>query len=224
MRAPSKAQKAALGTDNGLAEMARETEGLKPPDPEKLTDCGDGHVKPILTYPNYHLRNIAGEVDDFGEDLRKLVADLATTMYSAGAIGIAAPQIGIPARVFLVDILNGIPPEEQKVTNQLLVAVNPKIWPLPGKTRKDAERCLSFPDIVELIERPTQVILKAYNHRGKPYALSCGADLSRAIQHEYDHLNGKLLADYMPKKKVKVMKRELKYRSDRRRRVHGWHR
>lgn len=206
MKAPSKAQMETLGAD--LEEMARETAGLGPPDPETLSDCADGEVRPILTYPSPRLREEAGEVE-FGEDLRKLVADLATTMYMANGVGISAPQIGIPARVFVVDVLNGLPPQKGRPTNQLLVAVNPKLWIVPGKSRRDAERCLSFPDAVELVNRPLAVILKAHTHKGKPYALGCSADLARAIQHEFDHLEGKLLIDYMAKKKARTLSRRL---------------
>lgn len=206
MKAPSKAQMETLGAE--LEEMARETQGLGAPEPETLGDCGDGEVKPILTYPSPRLREESGEVE-FDEDLRKLVADLATTMYAANGIGISAPQIGVPARVFIVDIMNGQPPQKGRPLNQLLVAVNPKLWAVPGKVRRDAERCLSFPDAVELIERPLSVILKAWTHKGKPYALGCSSDLARAIQHEYDHLEGKLLIDYMAKKKARDLNRRL---------------
>jgi len=213
MRPPSKAQIEEMG--EGLADMARETEGLGPPNPEFLKDCDDGEVKPILTYPSPRLREEAGEVE-FNEDLRKLVADLATTMYAKNGLGIAAPQIGVPARVFLVDILNGQPPEPGKPISQLLVAVNPKVWTVPGKMKTDAERCLSFPDAVEVINRPVQVILKAYSYQGKPYAMGCGGDLARAIQHEFDHLEGRLLIDYMPKKRARSLR--MRYVSNRRRR------
>lgn len=206
MKAPSKAQMETLGAE--LEEMTRETLGLGPPEPETLSDCGDGEVRPILTYPSPRLREDAGEVE-FGEDLRKLVADLATTMYAANGIGISAPQIGVPARVFIVDIMNGQPAQPDRPSNQLLVAVNPRLWVVPGKMRRDAERCLSFPDAVELINRPLAIILKAHTHKGKPYALGCSSDLARAIQHENDHLEGKLLIDYMAKKKARSLSRRL---------------
>lgn len=197
----------------GLDDMVRETEGLGPPDPNLLLDCGDGELRPIITYPSPRLREMAGEVPAFDEELRKLVSDMAFTMYTVNGIGLAAPQIGVPARVFLVDIMNGVVSENGQPPAQLLVAVNPKIWAIPGKTRRDAERCLSFPDTVELITRPSQIVLKAYNHHGKPYALGCGSDLARAIQHEYDHLEGKLLIDYMEKNKAKDLRSQLKVSS-----------
>ena len=205
MRMPSKAQIEQMGIN--LEDMTAETEGLGPPDPEMLGDCGDGEVRPILVYPNPRLRDGAAPVIDFDDRVRKLVADLATTMYTVNGIGLAATQIGEADQVFVVDILNGQPPQKGRPSNQLLVAVNPKIWAIPGKVKRDAERCLSFPDAVELVTRPTSIILKAYTHRGKPYAMGCSGDLARAVQHEFDHLEGKLLIDHMSKKRVRDLKR-----------------
>lgn len=201
-----------------VVEMIEATQGLGPPEPDTLMDCGDGEVKPILTYPSPRLRDVSSEIEDFDESVRKLVADLTTTMYAAGGVGLAAPQIGEADRVFVIDILNGVPPQKGRPTNQLLVAVNPQVWAVPGKTRKDAERCLSFPDVVEVVERPVSVILKAWNHRGEPYALGCSADLARAVQHENDHLDGRLLIDHMPKKKARDLKRLIIAKGRRRRR------
>jgi len=207
MKVPSKAQIEEMGAH--MEEMARETQGLGPPDPEHLSDCGDGEVRPVLVYPSPRLRDETAEVPEFDDRLRKLVADLATTMYTFNGIGLAATQIGEPDRVFVVDVLNGAPPQKGRPTNQLLVAVNPIVWPVPGKTKRDAERCLSFPDAVEVVERPASVIMKAFDHHGKPYALGCSADLGRAIQHEYDHLEGRLLIDYMAKKKARDLRRRI---------------
>lgn len=198
VRRPSKHEVKALSAD--LAQMVSETEGLGPPSPELLTDCGDGEIRSILTYPDPRLRVTTTPVLEFDDHLRKLVADLALTMYATNGIGIAAPQIGEAARVFLVDILNGQPAKQGHPTTQLLVAVNPQVWTIPDKVRRDAERCLSFPKDVVLVTRPAQIFLKAHDHRGKPYALGCGGDLSRAIQHEFDHLEGYLLVDRVSSK------------------------
>lgn len=207
MKLPSAAQVEEMGSS--LEEMARETADLGPPEPGLLKDCGDGVVRPILVYPSHRLRDETADVTEFDDRLRKLVADLTTTMYAMGGVGLAAPQIGDTDRVFVIDVLNGQPPQKGRPTNQLLVAVNPKVWAIPGKVRRDAERCLSFPDAVELVTRPNQVVMKAFNHHGKPYALGCVADLSRAIQHEYDHLEGVLLIDLMAKKSARDLRRRI---------------
>jgi len=214
MKMPTQKQIEEMGAS--LEEMARETEGLGPPEPEMLKDCGDGEVRPILVYPSPRLRDDTADVLDFDDRLRKLVADLTTTMYTVGGIGLAATQIGETDRVFVIDLMNGQPPQKGRPPSQLLVAVNPKVWFIPGKTKRDAERCLSFPDAVENITRPHQIVMKAFNHRGKPYALGCAADLARAIQHEYDHLEGVLLIDHMPKKKARDLRARIQ-RSGRRR-------
>lgn len=207
MRMPSRAQIEKMGVD--LEDMATETKGLAPPDPEILADCGDGEVRPILVYPDPRLRDGTAPALDFDDRIRKLVADLTTTMYRNNGTGLAATQIGEVDSVFVVDIMNGQIRQDGRPTNQLLVAVNPSVWVIPGKVKRDAERCLSFPDAVELVTRPTNIILKAYTHRGKPYAMGCSADLARTVQHEYDHLSGKLLVDYMSTKKVHALKRQI---------------
>jgi len=198
--------------NKSLEEMVEATKGLGPPQPEMLMDCGDGEVCPILTYPNPRLWSETGEISNFGESVRKLVADLATTMYYHKAVGIAAPQIGVPARVFVVDILNGRPPKDGLPPSQLLVAINPQIWVLPKKKRCDAERCLSFPDLIEIVERYDKVVLKAQDLRGSWFALGCGSALSRCIQHEYDHLDGILLTNHMSQIKLRELKKQIKNR------------
>lgn len=215
MKVPSKVQIEEMGAQ--MEEMARETNGLGPPEPELLGDCGDGDVRPILVYPSPRLRDETADVPEFDDRLRKLVADLSMTMYTIGGVGLSATQIGEPDRVFVVDVLNGAPPQKGRPLNQLLVAVNPIVWPVPGKTKRDAERCLSFPDVVEVVERPASIIMKAFDHHGKPYALGCSADLSRAIQHEFDHLEDRLLIDYMPKKKARDLRRRIQFNGRRRR-------
>lgn len=214
MKRPNRAQIEKMGSD--MAEMVAATEGLGPPTPETLMDCGDGVVRPVLVYPSPRLRDDTSHVLDFDDRIRKLVADLATTMYTVGGIGLAAPQIGESDRVFVLDIMNGQVPQEGIPSAQLLVAVNPQIWTVPGKTKRDAERCLSFPDAVELVTRPFQVLMKAFNHHGQPYAIGCSGGLARAIQHEYDHLEGRLLVDYMTSKKARDLKRRIQSEGNRR--------
>lgn len=203
--AKKKARKPSREEIDLVDEMIKETQGLDAPEPQKLMDCPDGEVATIRTYPDPILRERAQEVVEFGDDLRKLVADLATTMYASGGVGLAAPQIGVPLRVFIVDMLNGRPQRPGQPSSQLLVAVNPKIWPVDAAVKRDAERCLSFPTAVETIPRATKVALKAYLHTGEPFAMNAGADLGRALQHEYDHLDGKLIIDYLGKKRARLM-------------------
>ena len=188
-----------------VGQMISETQGLTAPAPDTLMDCGDGEVQPILTYPDPVLREECVDIDEFGEPLRKLVADLTTTMYASGGIGLAAPQIGISKRVFVVDMLNGAPPAEGRPPSQLLIAVNPQLWRI-GRIARDAERCLSFPDAVEVVPRSNHITLKAFTHRGEPYAMSMRSMLARIVQHEFDHLDGKLIIDYLAKKRARQLR------------------
>jgi peptide deformylase len=198
-----------------VGELIEETEGLTAPDPETLMDCGDGEVLPILSYPDPILREKCVDIVEFGEPLRKLVADLTTTMYARNGIGLAAPQVGISKRVFVLDLLSGAPQKPGRPPSQLLVVVNPKVWRL-GKIARDAERCLSFPGAVEVVSRSNQITLKAFTYKGEPFAMSATATLGRAIQHEYDHLDGKLIIDHLAKKKAKALREHMKRRLPRR--------
>lgn len=187
-------------------ELMNETQGLEPPEPDRMMDCGDGKVQDILCYPDPALRRPTEEAA-FDDDLRKLVADLAATFYASNAKGISAPQIGVSKRVFLVDILNSAPPKEGRPASQLLIAVNPKLWVMPGRLVGGSEGCLSFPKATLGIVRPDQIVLKAFTRQGKPFVMGCAADLARVIQHEFDHLNGKLLIDYLDKKQARDFSR-----------------
>ena len=195
-------------SNSDLELMVKETQGLGPPRPSLLNNCGDGDVCQILTYPNPKLRSVNSNVP-FDDKLRKLIADMAATMYTMDGIGLAAPQIGVSSRVFIVDILNGHYPKKGPAS-QLLIAVNPMIWLIPGKTSKESERCLSFPGAVEIIERTNQIILKAFDMDGRPYAFGCTSDLARAIQHEYDHLEGRLIIDHISKLRQRKLKQSIK--------------
>lgn len=183
-------------------EILKETAGLTAPVPELLTDCGNGQCRPILIYPHTALRHETVEAS-FDDDLRKLVADLAATLYASKGLGISAPQIGVSRRVFLIDLWNGREPQQGQPASQLLVVVNPTLWVLPGSLSSADEGCLSFPGVQIRVARAAKITLKAYNHRGQPWALSCGALLARVIQHEYDHLNGKVLVDHLDRRRTK---------------------
>lgn len=185
-----------------ITEILKETAGLTAPTPELLTDCGSGQCRPILIYPHTILRCETVEAS-FDDDLRKLVADLAATLYASKGLGISAPQIGVPRRVFLVDLWNGREPQQGQPASQLLVAVNPTLWVFPGPSSSGDEGCLSFPGVQTRVTRATKIALKAYNHRGQPWVLSCSALLARVIQHEYDHLYGKILVDHLDRRQTK---------------------
>lgn len=195
-----------------LSAMVKETEGLPPPQPELLRDCPDAAVWPVLTYPHDEqlLRQSAVPVEQFDELLRNLAGSLAMTMYAAGAVGLAAPQVGWNLRVFVIDVLSGQPPQKGRPASQLLVAVNPTIWTLPSPSVRASEKCLSFPGGTAAVARPMQIAMKAYNLRGEAYALGCGYHLARVIQHEYDHLQGTLMVDRLDPVGARKLQRAMK--------------
>ena len=178
-------------------EMARATMGLGPPTPELLLDVPKGEVRPIFYWPDPVLGVPCADVPAFDEALKKLVSDLALTMYTVGGVGLSAPQIGIPLRVFVVDRLASEEPKAGRPASQLLVAVNPKLWVIDEAQIERPEGCLSFPGVYESIPRPSRVAVKAFNHRGEPWAMALSHDLSQAVQHEYDHVEGVTMLEHM---------------------------
>jgi len=176
-------------------------ERMKEPVPELLRDAPDGEVRAVVFYPDERLAQVSEEVTPafFGEELDKLVSDMATTMYMTGGMGLSAIQVGVPLRVFICDItaMGGQVPRGMP-QNQLLVAVNPSVAiPEDAKTTKHMEGCLSFPGVHEVVERPDDVILRARDRKGNVYTLSTGGAQGRVILHEMDHLDGKTFLDRM---------------------------
>lgn len=161
-------------------------------------------VRTILHYPDPRLREPGKRVDRFDDDLRRLVDDMAETMYAAPGVGLAATQIGEPWQIFVVDCA----PEGEP--SDFRVFVNPEIVTTEG-TRLFEEGCLSFPTAREEIERADKVRVKAQDRDGKWFELEAEGLLATAIQHEYDHLQGVLMIDHLgPLKKRLLHRRMLK--------------
>jgi peptide deformylase len=153
---------------------------------------------PILTYPDPVLREVAQPVTDFDAALAQLVEDMAETMYAAPGIGLAANQVGVLKRLFIIDIAGEDEP------SQLLVFANPEIVLTVG-TQVFEEGCLSFPGASEEIKRADKVKVRAQNVRGEPFELEAEGLLAVAIQHENDHINGVLMIDKVnPLKRRKI--------------------
>ena len=128
---------------------------------------------------------IVGSVTD---ELRKLIDDMFDTMHAARGIGLAAPQVGRLERVAVVDVEGG---------RQPLALINPEIVSASPATDKAEEGCLSIPDVFGDVERPSGVVVRALDRDGKPFEISADGLLARCIQHENDHLHGKLFIDYL---------------------------
>jgi peptide deformylase len=145
-------------------------------------------VRTILEYPDPRLRTKAQPVTEFGPELGRLVDDLLETMYAAPGIGLAATQIDVHKRVIVIDV------SEER--DQPLVLVNPEILSREGASTVE-EGCLSVPEIFEEVERATHVRLRAQERDGKTYERDCDEILAVCVQHELDHLEGKLFVDYL---------------------------
>jgi peptide deformylase len=164
--------------------------------------------RPIIHYPDKRLRITAKPVKAFDAELRKLVDDLAETMYAGSGVGLAAPQIGSAFRVFVIDTANN----NEDSPSDLRVFVNPEIVQKEGELLW-SEGCLSFPGVHEEIERFERVKVRARDATGKRFELQAEGLLAVAIQHENDHLDGKLIIDRLGPLRRRMVHRAMTKRS-----------
>jgi peptide deformylase len=146
-------------------------------------------VLKILEFPDKRLRTIAKPVDLVDDSVRGLIDDLFETMYAADGIGLAATQVNVHKRVVVMDV------SEQR--NEPRVFINPEVTVLEGGEREYSEGCLSVPGFYEPVSRPENVLVRALDRDGNPFELRPDGLLAVCIQHELDHLNGKLFVDYL---------------------------
>lgn len=152
---------------------------------------------PILSFPDPRLRTKAKPVALVDDRIRKLAADMLETMYAAPGIGLAATQVDQHIQLIVMDL------SEEK--NQPQVFINPKITPLTTDTQPYEEGCLSVPQIFDKVNRPGQVKIEALDLEGKAFELEAEGLLAVCIQHEMDHLDGKLFVDYLsPLKRQRI--------------------
>jgi peptide deformylase len=154
----------------------------------------------ILKYPDPRLRTVALPVVEVNDEIRQLISDLFETMYLAPGIGLAASQVDVHQRIVVMDIS-----EDQ---SQPLCFINPEILELTGKARRE-EGCLSVPDVYETVERAEKIRVKALDRDGKEFELQADEILAVCIQHEMDHLDGKLFVDYISPLKRQRLKKKL---------------
>jgi len=159
-------------------------------------------VRPVRIYGDPVLREKAREVRDFDDTLRALVADLYDTMAAYNGVGLAANQVGVAQRVFVVDV-----PLEDGSRARFAV-VNPQLDRRSGREKAE-EGCLSMPGILEDVERATSVRLRGLDEHGQPLERTLNGFLARAVQHETDHLDGVLFTDRLSPLKRQFLKREL---------------
>ena len=143
-------------------------------------------VLDVRTYPDPCLRKICREVDVVDSEVRRLLDDMAMTMYAVEGVGLAAPQVGLDIRIIVIDIGQG-----------LLKLVNPKIVKGEGSSVLE-EGCLSVPGVSVKVKRKRKLVVSALDNYGKPQLLNAEGLLAHAFGQEIDHLNGRLVIDYMP--------------------------
>lgn len=154
----------------------------------------------ILRYPDARLHKIAAPVTVFDESLKRLVRDMAETMYAAPGIGLAATQVDVHKQVIVVDV--------SERHDSLVVLVNPEILETTGESDIE-EGCLSLPGIYELVPRAERVKVRAYDQNGNPFTLEAQGLLSVCIQHEMDHLKGKVFVEYLSQLKQQRIRAKL---------------
>ena len=154
----------------------------------------------ILRYPDARLHKTAAPVTVFDDGLKKLVDDMTETMYAAPGIGLAATQIDVHKQVIVIDV------SERR--DSLIVLVNPEILDATGVSDIE-EGCLSVPGIYEMVERAERVKVRAYDQNGVSFTLEAQGLLSVCIQHEMDHLKGKVFVDYLSQLKQQRIRARL---------------
>ena len=160
-------------------------------------------ICPIIKFGNPVLENKAEMVTVFDDELRKLIDDMFESMYAARGVGLAAPQIGISRRIAVIDVTFKEDPKAK------LALINPEIIHAEGRL-KQSEGCLSIPDFRENVTRPRAVTVRAQDEHGKIFELTGEELLARALQHETDHLNGKLYISHISALKRDLIKRKIR--------------
>lgn len=155
----------------------------------------------ILRYPDERLHTVAAPVAEVNDEIRRLAADMAETMYAAPGIGLAATQVNVHKRLIVVDI------SEER--DSLLALVNPQVMASEGK-KEHEEGCLSVPGIYEKVTRAEKVTVRALNLEGQPLTLEAEGLLAICIQHEIDHLNGRVFVEYLSRLKLGRIRQKMK--------------
>ena len=161
-------------------------------------------ILPIITLPDPRLRRRSMPVARLDADVRKLADDMLETMYDAPGVGLAAVQVGVPRRLVVLDTAKDEEPARP------LILINPEIVSLGSELRTHEEGCLSIPDVRIEIERSATVTVRYLDREGTPRELAAEGLLGTAIQHEIDHLEGKLIIDYLSRLKRDIIVRRFK--------------
>jgi peptide deformylase len=154
-------------------------------------------IRPILRYGERDLHQTAADVTAWDDELQRLIDDMIETMYAAPGIGLAATQVGVPLRVFVIDLSVG------RTANDLIVMVNPVLVERDGVQLQE-EGCLSVPGFNATVVRPSRVVVKGFDREQRDQTIEGTELLARAFQHEMDHLDGTVFVD-----RLRGIKRDL---------------
>ncbi|SFF79098.1 peptide deformylase [Neptunomonas qingdaonensis] len=143
----------------------------------------------VLEFPDPRLRTIAEPVEHVDDELRSIIDDMFETMYDAPGIGLAATQVNIHRQIITIDV--------SEDNNEPLVLINPSFEVISGELEEMQEGCLSVPGFYEEVKRPNHIRVKALDRNGESFEMEANDLLAVCIQHEIDHLNGKLFVDYL---------------------------
>jgi len=158
----------------------------------------------IVTVPDPILRKAALPVERVDDALRRLADDMLETMYAAPGVGLAAPQVGVSRRLVVLDV------SAKEDERQPMVLINPKIVAFGEERRVYEEGCLSIPDVKVEIERPASLTVAFLDRDGQPQEMAADGLLATVIQHEVDHLDGRLIIDFLSRLKRDMIVRKLK--------------
>ena len=155
----------------------------------------------ILEYPDERLREVGVPVETVNDALRTFIDDMFDTMYESKGVGLAATQVNVQKRIFVMDL------SEDK--SEPMVFINPEITPLTEEVTEYGEGCLSVPGFYESLDRPARVRVNALDRNGEPFEVECEGLMAVCVQHETDHLDGKLFVDYLSKLKRERIRKKL---------------
>ena len=158
----------------------------------------------IIEYPDPRLRTVARPVTAFDDRLRHLVADMAQTMYEAPGVGLAATQVDVHERIIVIDV--------SESNDELQVFINPEILWASEEQVECEEGCLSVPGVYDAVTRPAQVRVHAFDADGVAFERDCSGLLAVCVQHEMDHLLGKVFVEYLSPLKQERIKTKMKKR------------
>jgi peptide deformylase len=155
----------------------------------------------ILRYPDERLHTVAARVEQASDEIRQLIKDMAETMYAAPGVGLAATQVDVHKRVIIIDVSD--------THDRLKVFINPELAETSGESDFE-EGCLSVPGIFEKVRRAERITVRALDAEGKPFTLEADGMLAVCIQHEMDHLEGKVFVEYLSRLKRQRILKKLK--------------